>query len=277
MTHLKTSIQRKKNEFETIKISAEAGKAVFSLIEILKYDKSFGENKSLIEENKIYCVEFTKLLFLNEKGQEFLKTLKFNEFLRYPNNLEKFKENKSEIEKIIEEWENVKTIYDLIARVVMNCDVTFDLENFKDKKYVVISHKNFENIKITLLDNVKILEENIEKYDQFKYSNKTFFKMVTLKNNLNDLNELIQNFEANQIKLENNMVKSVEMQKKQDQFMKLKQAEQYYKFLIDFIIENPKIMDILRAKDSLTESIHSLAKILLELPYSNLEHQIDKN
>ena len=77
MTHLKTSIQRKKNEFETIKISAEAGKAVFSLIEILKYDKSFGENKSLIEENKIYCVEFTKLLFLNEKGQEFLKTLKF--------------------------------------------------------------------------------------------------------------------------------------------------------------------------------------------------------
>ena len=101
--------------------------------------------------------------------------------------------------------------------------------------------------------------------------------MVTLKNNLNDLNELIQNFEANQIKLENNMVKSVEMQKKQDQFMKLKQAEQYYKFLIDFIIENPKIMDILRAKDSLTESIHSLAKILLELPYSNLEHQIDKN
>jgi hypothetical protein len=270
---MRSSVNKKRAEFETIKVSAEAGKAVFSLVEILNYDKLFEENKTLAEENKIYCTEFTKLVFQHEKGQAYLKSIKFNEFIRNPQNLEKYKENKQETDKLIEEWENVKAIYELISKTLQDCDVNFDLENFKDKKYIVISHETYSTIKNILVESIKTLEESLEKFDSFKYSNKTLIKLQNFKVNVCDLHELIMQIEACQSRLENNMLKANVLQKNQDSFMKLKQAEQFYKNLIDFIQENPKFMNLLKVKDSINDILNSLNGVLEDLPYGVAENK----
>ena len=264
---MKASIHKKKGEFETIKVSADAGKAVFSLVEILKYDKLFEDNKSLIQENKIYCIEFTKLVFQNEKGQDLLKTIKFNEFFRNPVNLKKFEENKTEIDKIIEEWENVKSIYDLISKIHQDNDINFVLENFKDKKFIIIAQENYNIIKNILINSINLLEESLEKNDTFKYSTKTLNKLQNFKNNMNELNELIIHLENCQIRLENNMTNANVLQKNQNLFMKLKQAEQFYKSIIDFIQENMKVLNLLKVKDSINDIMSSLTSVLEDLPY----------
>lgn len=269
---MRSSINKKRLEFETIKVSAEAGKAVFLLVEILNYEKILEENKSLIEENKIYCAEFTKLVFQHERGQAYLKNIKFNEFIRNPQNLEKFKENKQEIDKLIEEWENVKSIYDLISKILQDCDISFELENFKDKKFIVISHESYAIIKNVLNESIKTLEENLEKNDTFKYSNKTLIKLQNFKGNVCDLNELLKQIEACQIRLENNMVKANVLQKNQDSFMKLKQAEQFYKSIIDFLQDNHKCMNLLKVKDSINDIVNSLTEVLEDLPYGGGEN-----
>jgi len=270
---MRSSVNKKRAEFETIKVSAEAGKAVFSLVEILNYDKLFEENKTLAEENKIYCTEFTKLVFQHEKGQAYLKSIKFNEFIRNPQNLEKYKENKQETDKLIEEWENVKAIYELISKTLQNCDVNFELDNFKDKKYIVISHETYSIIKNILAESIKTLEESLEKFDSFKYSNKTLIKLQNFKVNVCDLHELIMQIEACQSRLENNMLKANVLQKNHDSFMKLKQAEQFYKNLIDFIQENPKFMNLLKVKDSINDILNSLNGVLEDLPYGVAENK----
>jgi len=252
--------------FESIKVSAEAGKAVFSLVEILNYEKIFEENKVLFEENKIYCAEFTKLVFQHEKGQSYLKSIKF-EIIRIPHNLEKYKENKQEINKLIEEWENVKGIHELISKIVQDFDISFQLENFKDKKYIVIAHETYPIIKTALNDALKTLQESLEKNESLKYSNKTLTKLQNFKGNVCDLNDLVKQIEACQIRLENNMIKANVLQKNQDSFMKLKQAEQFYKNIIDFLQENRQIMSLLKVKDSINDIVNSLTDVLEDLPY----------
>lgn len=274
---MRSSINKKRLEFETIKVSADAGKAVFSLVEILNYEKIFEENKTLFEENKIYCTEFTKLVFQHEKGQAYLKSIKFNEFIRNPQNLEKYKENKQEVDKLIEEWENIKSIYDLISKTLQDCDISFVLENFKDKKYIVVSHETYALIKHALAESIKTLEESLEKNEAFKYSNKTLLKLQNFKGNVCDLNELIKQIEACQIRLENNMVKANVLQKNQDLFMKLKQAEQFYKNIIDFLHENPKFMSLLKVKDSINDIVNSLTGALEELPYGDGDNKSNSN
>lgn len=279
---MRSSINKKRAEFETIKVSAEAGKAVFSLVEILNYDKIFEENKTLAEESKIYCAEFTKLVFQHEKGQSYLKSIKFNEFFRNPQNIEKYKENKQDVDKLIEEWENVKAIYDLISKIMQDCDVNFELENFKDKKYIVISHETYAIIKNILSESIKTLEESLKKYDSFKHSNKTLIKLENFKGNISDLFELIMQIQTCQTRLENNMLKANVLQKNPDSFMKLKQAEQFYKNIIDFIQDNPKFMELLKVRDSINDILNSLTTVLEDLPHGtqdskNINNNNSKN
>jgi len=202
--------------------------------------------------------------------------MKFNEFVRNNQNTDRYKEFKSDIEKIIEEWEIVKSIYDLIGKIMQECEIDFELENFKDKKFIIIKHENYNIIKMTLSESIKIMEECLEKNESFKYSDKTITKLKNFKNNIVDLNELILHFEACQIRLENNMVKATVLQKNQDQFMKLKQAELSYKSIIDFVQDNPKILNLLRVKDTINETINTLTGDLDELPYGLGEYIINK-
>jgi len=222
-------------------------------------------------------MEFTKLIYNHEKGQDYLKSLKFNEYYKNPQNIEKFKENKTEVEKIVEEWEHVKSNYDLMSKMIEDVNINFEMENYKDKKFVVITKKNYENIRNKLDDNLKILNESIEKNSNLKYSEKSLKNQVEFKNTLIDLYEFIDNLEIAQQKLENNMSRAAVLQKKADSFMKLKQAESFYKLIVEFILDHIYLLDLLKVKDSLNENINSLNKALLELPFSNVNENENEN
>jgi len=62
------------------------------------------------------------------------------------------------------------------------------------------------------------------------------------------------------------MLKANALQKNHDMFMKLKQAESYYKSLVDYILDNPKIMELLKVKETIIDTNISLHKTLNELP-----------
>ncbi len=255
---------------ENVKYSTEACKAIYSLIEILKYDFIVKENKGLIEENKIYCIEYTKLIYNHEKGQDYLKSLKFMEYFKNSQNIDKYKENKAEVEKIVEEWETVKSNYDLMSKMIQEVNINFEMENYKDKKFVVISKKNYEDIKKRIDDNLKILNESIDKNANLKFSDKSLKNQIEFKNTLIELNEFINNLELAQNGLENNMSRAIVIQKRAESFMKLKQAESFYKIIIEFILEHIYLLDVLKVKDALNDNIDLLNKMLLELPFTNI-------
>jgi len=96
-------------------------------------------------------------------------------------------------------------------------------------------------------------------------------KVIDLKSKLAELHDIIEKLQNVQLHLEKHMSRSALLQKKStDLFVKLKQAEKDYKILIDFIIEKPKIMNILSVKDFFKESIVTIEKVLSEIP-------VDKN
>jgi hypothetical protein len=195
------------------------------------------------------------------------------EYFKNPQNIDKYKENKLEVEKVVEEWESVKANYDLMSKMIQEININFELENFKDKKFVVISKKNYFVIKKSLDDNLKILNDSIEKNANLKFSDKSLKNQIEFKNTLIELFEFINNLEIVQNGLENNMSRAIVIQKRAESFMKLKQAESFYKIIIEFILEHIYLLDVLKVRDSLNENIESLNKILLELPFTNMEDE----
>ncbi len=115
--------------------------------------------KFLLEENKIYCIEITKLIFDNEKGQELLKGIKLRE-LKTPEVKEKFNKSKVEIEKIVQEWEIIKNNFEALTKIMQDVDINIQLDNFKDKKFVIVTHESFEHIKIALNKSIKLVDDN---------------------------------------------------------------------------------------------------------------------
>jgi len=140
-----------------------------------------------MEENKLYCIEFTKIVYDHERGQDYLRGLKLIDFMRKKELIEKNREHRTEIDKIIEEWENIKSIHEVITKVGKESDMTFKCGNFRDKKFIVISHESFKEIKDNLHKNIKILEECIAEKDNFRYSTKTSQRMHSCKANLAEI------------------------------------------------------------------------------------------
>lgn len=219
-----------------------------------------------MEENKLYCIEFTKIVYDHEKGQDYLRGLKLIDFMRKKELIEKNREHRTEIDKIIEEWENIKIIHEIITKVGKESEMIFKCGNFRDKKFVVILHESFKEIKDNLHKNIKILEECIAEKDNFRHSTKTSQKMHTYKASLAEVYDLVDHLEVNQLNLEKYMLKANALQKNHDMFMKLKQAESYYKSLVDHLQDNPKVMDLLKVKDTIIDTNISLHKTLNELP-----------
>jgi hypothetical protein len=220
---LKVNITKTKKSFEEFKFSIELGRSIYSLIEILKYQDSFDEEQFLFEENKIYCVEFTKLIFENEKGQEMFKNLKLKS-IQTKELTERYSKRKAEIDKLIQEWESVKMLYDLISSIVGHTDIEFITENFKDKKYLIVSHENFENIENIFKKGIKNLNDALAGCDAFIYSQKVLGKVNDFKQNLVDVYQIVVEMRVNQELLEHNMSKTLTLQKKPELFMKLKQV-----------------------------------------------------
>lgn len=259
-----------KREFEIFKTAVELGRLIYSLIEILKFEDLSDANKPIIEENKIYCVELTKLILENSKGQDALKTLKLTE-IKKKEITDRFGKNRLEIEKIVQEWENVKQIYDNISKIATECDIDFQTENFKDKKYIIIKHENFAYIKNILQKNISSIESGLSGVDNHKYSTRTVEKMQGFKVNLMDLFEIVEKLEYNQLNLERHMMNYAVLQSNTDLFVKLKQAEQHYKSLIEHVSKHSKVLEILKVKDTFKESLVTISKNLTEIPTSYQE------
>jgi hypothetical protein len=161
---LKSNINGFKKTFDNFRSAVELGKSIFNLIEVvIKFESisSSEATKSLLEENNIYCRELTKLIFDNDKGQDFLKGLKLKD-LKLPDIKEKYAKNKVEVENIINEWEMVKNIFDTISKIAIECDINFQIEKLKDKQYSIISHSCYQDIKNILNKNILFLDENMK-------------------------------------------------------------------------------------------------------------------
>jgi hypothetical protein len=243
---------------------------VYNLIELLRFEHLGKEIEDLMEENKLYCIEFTKIVYDHEKGQDFLRGLKLLDFTKKKELIEKNRDHRSEIDKIVEEWENVKKMHECIAKVSIDIDVYFRLCNYKDKKFVIINPENYKEIKDLLNKNIKSLEDCVSDTEIFQISKKIFINLKQFKDNLLELYDIIEKIENNQINLEKQMSRANILQKNQDLFMKLKQAESYYKSLIDHIEESPKILELLRVKETIFELNLNLQKILHEIGNSDI-------
>lgn len=226
-----------------------------------------------MEENKLYCIEFTKIVYDHERGQDYLKHLKLIDFMRKKELVEKNREHRTEIDKIIEEWENVKNMHEIISKVAKECEMRFKWGNFRDKKFIVIQQESYKEIKDNILKNIKTLEDCVAEKDIFRYSTRTLNKLHTFRSSLMELLDIIEHLEINQINLEKHMLRANSLQKNHDMFMKLKQAESYYKSVIDHIQENPKVMELLRVKESIIDTNISLHKVLNELPHDEKQHK----
>lgn len=220
----------------------------------------------MLEENKLYCLEFTRVVYDHEKGQDFLRGLKLIDFMRKKELVEKNRDHRMEIDKIVEEWENVKKMHECMGKVSQDLNVEFQLCNFKDKKFIIIQHESYKEIKDLLNKNIKVLEDCASDNELLQISNKIYINLKTFKDNLLELYEMIEKIEVNQINLEKQMNKANILQKNQDMFMKLKQAESYFKSLIDHIDEKPKILELLKVKEIVYECNINLHKTLHDLP-----------
>lgn len=263
---MKTQISKNRERYEALKFAAEFARLVFNLIEVLRYEHLEKEIEDLIEENKLYCIEFTKIVYDHEKGQDYLRGLKLIDFMRKKELIEKNRDHRMEIDKIVEEWDNVKKMHECMAKVSTEINIEFKLCNFKDKKFIIIKNENFKEIKDLLNKNLKVLEDCASDKEILQISNKIYLNLKTFKDSLLELYEIIERIETNQLNLEKHMSRANVLQKNQDMFMKLKQAESYYKSLIDHIEEKPKILDILKVKETIYELNMNLQKTLHDLP-----------
>lgn len=274
---LKGRINKFRTDFENFKSTVELAKLIYGLVELLKYDLLAEENPQLFDDNNFFCKKFCSNVFPElkdiNKAQEYLKNLKFKEILiNKPNFLTK-NNSKSELEKVIQDWETVKQIYDVIATISGELDVDIKTENFKDKKYIIISHSSFEKSKQVLTKAVKLTDENIFLVESSLEKINILKKAIDYKNKLLELHKTVDNLENTQLNLENLMNKSIILQKgDNDSFIKLKQAEQNYtKLIIHYFQHSPKLFDLLTYMDVLQDHINTVNIYLSEISLNLIE------
>lgn len=213
----------------------------------------------------------------NHKAQEHLKHMKLKELIANKHTLDKYTKNKIDIEKLVLEWENVRHMYDVLAKIAVEVDDDFKTESFKDKKYMIIPHDNYVYIKNLFTKNILIADENVQLLENCRDKVNITKKVSDYKSKLEELLEIIKNMESNQLLLEKHMSHSIILQKKNtDLFLKLKQAEKDFKILIDYVSEKTKIMAILSVKDFFRETLISISNVLSEIP-TNYEEMSSNN
>jgi len=97
------------------------------------------------------------------------------------------------------------------------------MENFKDKKLLIITHQSFDNVKSILTKNIKHITDDLIG-ENFKFSIKTVEKMKKFSGNIIELKEIIDKLELNQNNIERNFGRLTIIQKRPELFLKLKQV-----------------------------------------------------
>lgn len=192
-------------EMENFRNTVEFGKHINNLIDIVKTfeeidpDLKLEDNKSIIEENRVYCQELTKFLGKKDVGQDYLKNITYNHLTI---ELESYLKNKEEIQRIVSEWDVVREIFNSISKIAVNFEVSFETTNYKDKIYKIIKHDSFTKVKYVVQTNLDELNRNLEGVESFKNPSITVEKMKKFRLNITELNQMISNMEEIQKKLE---------------------------------------------------------------------------
>lgn len=200
-------------DIDNFRNSVEIGKAIYSLVEIVKIfeainsEKISEDSKIILDENKTYCLEFTRIVFKNEKGQDFIRNIIFKQLMS-SEVFDNFKSQKDKIEKLLDEWESIRNIFESVSKIAVDCDIEFVTCNFKDRYYVIVKHDNFVNIKSVLSRNLEELEKNLEGVEKFQYQSPTVEKLKKFKKNMKELEDIISTMEEQQLYLEKMMERS---------------------------------------------------------------------
>ena len=269
---LKNKINKFQGDWEQMKSAIELGKLIHTVISGIKLDLVTTEQvPALYEDNAYHCLEILQFIYSNElkdsrRAQEIMQGLKLKELV-HQKMTDKYKNNKDNVDKYVTEWEAITKLHLLINDITNEVEIDFETENFKDKKYVVISHSNFHKIKYILNKNISALKEKIENINENRDLIKTVKRGFESMEKLEQLLQIIISLEENQKLLENHMQRANELHEKLiDSFYKLKEVEKQYKVLIDQILENPKVIKIFSAKSFFKDTLHEISKSLSEIP-----------
>mmetsp|Transcript_1934 Transcript_1934/g.1983 ORF Transcript_1934/g.1983 Transcript_1934/m.1983 type:complete len:194 (-) Transcript_1934:66-647(-) len=185
---------------------------------------------------------------------------------------ENFNKNKTEIEKLISEWEAVRQIFDSVSKIAVDCEIEFETVNFKDKIYRVVKHDNFEQIKLVMEKNLEELTKNLEGVENFKYQSATVEKMKKFRKNMIELNDIIFTMEEQQKQLEGNMQRQ-DIYLDPNAFAKLKEAEGSYKTIIERIHEKKAVMEVLKVRDFFKSALKEMKRAIDDIPLASIQEE----
>ena len=208
----------------------------------------------------------------DEETQSEMGNIIFLDIQKYSKTLES---GKLEIEKIVNEWENVNSMYDIQPKIVEEMEIEFNLEKYNKKEYLIIKKESYNSVINNLEKNINLIDEKINVFEEPKNNLIIFTEIVKLKEQMNIMLKIIKNLSDCQIQLESYMDRTTEIKKKSECFMLLKSVEKQFKSLIDLMIQKKmKVLTIYFEKEKFTSGIDDLNKLYKDLDKSLKENNI---
>ena len=276
ITSYKDRIQRAKSDFESFKLTVELSKLILPLVSIVQ--KNVIDDNPIFEDNRIYCMQLAKLLptvFMKETEEETqseMGNLIFIDIQKFAKNIEP---SKLEVERIVSEWENVNSMYDIQPKIVEELEVDFKLEKYNKKEYLIIKHDSYNNIIDSLEKNIKLIDEKLELFEEPKEDLIIYSEIIKLKEQMKKMLATIKRLNEIQNQLEGYMDRTTEIKKKSESFMILKSAEKQFKSLIDLLLQKKlKILTIYFENDQFETGCNELENFYRELNKSLKEINI---
>ena len=259
----KDRIYKAKIEFESFKLTVELAKLILPIVEIFQEEGI--EEKEIFLDNKIYCNELVKYFPANfireedEDAQAAFENLKFIDIQKYSKNLERYKK---EIEKYVEEWKIIHNMHEIEPKIVAEIDIEFVGDKYNKKEFPIINHDSFETVLKALETNITLVNGKLSELEEQKDEIIVVKTFKDIREMIKEMNNVIQNLQTTQLNLEKLMDKSVEIKKKPESFVLLKQAEKQFRSLMDILsAKKMKIKSVYFEKDKFNNNIKELEKL----------------
>ena len=270
ITSYKDRIQRAKSDFESFKLTVELSKLILPLVSILQ--KNIIDDNPIFEDNKAYCIQLAKLLpnvFMKETEEETqseMGNIIFIDIQKYAKNIEPYK---LEVERIVSEWQNVSSMYDIQPKIVEDLEIDFHLEKYNKKEYLIIKHDSYNQVIDGLENNIKLINEKLDLFEEPKEDLIIYSEIIKLKEQMEKMLKTIKNLNECQSHLEGYMDKTTDIKKKSESFMILKSAEKHFKGLMDLLIQKKlKILTVYFENEKINSGIDDLSKLYRDLDKS---------
>ena len=266
--NIKDRIQRAKAEFESFKITFELAKIIFPLVSIFQEEGI--DEKEIYQDNKIYCNEMAKYfqgcLIKTEEDEDYQNAFEYLKFFDIQKYYKVIDQSRSDIEKVVDEWQIINNMYEIEPKMVTEIDIEFSLEKYNQKEYYIISKESFEKVLEALKKNINLVDEKLGELKDPRDEIIVVKTFKEMKGMMVEMQKIIKQLQEVQISLEKLMDQSAQIKKKYDCHVLLKQAEKQYKGLMDIIISKKhKIKGVYFEKDKFIERIGELTKLFNDI------------